>query len=73
MGKFDRLDEKAMSRFDVLHMIQRRAEAAALLYFTCCHTFRAEGRELLRTCRTEAHWSTPKLLRTMNLPYNKAL
>jgi hypothetical protein len=30
-----------MSRFDVLHMIKRRAEAAALPYSTCCHIFRA--------------------------------
>jgi integrase/recombinase XerD len=37
----DRLGEQAMSRFDVLHMIKRRAEAAALPYSTCCHTFRA--------------------------------
>ena len=32
-----------MSRFDVLHMIKRRAEAAGLPYATCCHTFRATG------------------------------
>jgi integrase/recombinase XerD len=43
MGKGDRLGEKAMSRFDVLHMIKRRAEAASLPYSTCCHTFRATG------------------------------
>jgi hypothetical protein len=30
MGKGDRLGDKAMSRFDVLHMIKRRAEAAGL-------------------------------------------
>jgi hypothetical protein len=39
MGKGDRLGERAPSRFDVLHMIKRRAEAAALPYSTCCHTF----------------------------------
>jgi hypothetical protein len=39
----DRLGEKAMSRFDVFHMIKRRAKAAALPYSTCCHTFRATG------------------------------
>jgi integrase/recombinase XerD len=32
---------RTVSRFDVLHMIRRRAEAAALPYSTCCHTFRA--------------------------------
>ena len=32
-----------MSRFDVLHMIKRRAEVAGLPYSTCCHTFRATG------------------------------
>src|SRR5438128_1392804 len=42
-GKGDRVGERAMSRFDVLHMIKRRAEAAALPYSTCCHTFRATG------------------------------
>src|SRR5216684_1084363 len=43
MSKGDRLSEKAMSRFDVLHMIKRRARAAGLPYSTCCHTFRATG------------------------------
>jgi integrase/recombinase XerD len=43
MGKGDRLGERAMSRFDVLHMIKRRAESAGLPYSTCCHTFRATG------------------------------
>jgi integrase/recombinase XerD len=43
MGKGDRLGERAMSRFDVLHMIKRRAEAAGLPYSTCCHTSRATG------------------------------
>jgi integrase/recombinase XerD len=43
IGKGDRLGDRAMSRFDVLHMIKRRAEAAALPYSTCCHTFRATG------------------------------
>jgi site-specific recombinase XerD len=37
------LSDRPMSRFDVLHMIKRRAEAAALPYSTCCHTFRATG------------------------------
>ncbi|MBV8894452.1 MAG: tyrosine-type recombinase/integrase, partial [Acidobacteria bacterium] len=41
MGKGDRLGGRPMSRFDVLHMIKRRAEAAGLPYSTCCHTFRA--------------------------------
>jgi integrase/recombinase XerD len=43
MGKGNRLGDRAMSRFDVFHMIKRRAEAAALPYSTCCHTFRATG------------------------------
>jgi integrase len=43
MGKGDRLGERAISRFDVLHMIKRRAEATGLPYRTCCHTFRATG------------------------------
>jgi integrase/recombinase XerD len=42
MNGGDRSDNP-MSRFDVLHMIKRRAEAAALPYSTCCHTFRATG------------------------------
>ena len=42
MGKGDRLGERAMSRFDVLHMIKRRAEAAGpplchLLRHVSCH------------------------------------
>jgi site-specific recombinase XerC len=43
IGRGERLSEKAMSRFDVFHMIKRRAKAAALPYSTCCHTFRATG------------------------------
>ena len=43
MGKGGRLGDKPMSRFDVLHMIKRRAEAAGLPYSTCCHSFRATG------------------------------
>jgi integrase len=43
MGKGDRVGKRAMSRFDVLHMIKRRAESATLPYSTCCHTFRATG------------------------------
>jgi integrase/recombinase XerD len=43
VGKSDRLGNKAMSRFDVFHMVKRRAAAAALLYSTCCHIFRATG------------------------------
>jgi integrase/recombinase XerD len=43
MGKGDRLGGRPMSRFDVLHMIKRWAEAAGLPYSTCCHTFRATG------------------------------
>jgi integrase/recombinase XerD len=43
MHKGDRLMDKAMTRFDVFHMIKRRAKLAALPYSTCCHTFRATG------------------------------
>ena len=43
VGKGELLGEKAMSRFDVFHMIKRRAKGAALPYSTCCHTFRATG------------------------------
>jgi integrase len=43
MHKGDRLTDMLMTRFDVFHMIKRRAKAAALPYSTCCHTFRATG------------------------------
>jgi len=43
VGKGQRLGAKALSRFDVFHMIKRRAKAATLPYSTCCHTFRATG------------------------------
>jgi len=43
MRKGDQLTANPMTRFDVLHMIKRRAKAAALPYSTCCHTFRATG------------------------------
>jgi integrase len=43
VGKGERLGAKALSRFDVFHMIKRRAKVAALPYSTCCHTFRATG------------------------------
>jgi integrase/recombinase XerD len=43
MSRGDRFSDKPMSRFDVLHMIKRRAKTAALPYSTCCHTFRATG------------------------------
>jgi integrase len=43
MSRGDGLSDRPMSRFDVLHMIKRRAEAAALPYSTGCHTFRATG------------------------------
>src|ERR1700722_2238564 len=41
VGKGEGLGEKAMSRFDVFHIIKRRAKVAGLPYSTCCHTFRA--------------------------------
>jgi integrase/recombinase XerD len=41
--KSDRFTDKVMTRFDVFHMIKRRAKAAALHYSTCCHTYRATG------------------------------
>lgn len=43
VGKGERLGDNGLSRFDVFHMIKRRAKAAALPYSTCCHTFRATG------------------------------
>ncbi len=43
MSKGDKLTDNPMTRFDVLHMIKRRAQAAGLPYSTCCHTFRATG------------------------------
>src|SRR6266481_2921027 len=43
MSKGDKLTDNPMPRFDVLHMIKRRAQAAGLPYSTCCHTFRATG------------------------------
>ncbi len=43
VGKGQRLGAKALSRFDVFHMIKRRSKAATLPYSTCCHTFRATG------------------------------
>jgi addiction module HigA family antidote len=43
MSKGDKLSDNPMTRFDVLHMIKRRAQAAGLPYSTCCHTFRATG------------------------------
>jgi integrase len=43
MGKGDRHSGRAMSRFEVLHMIKRCAEEAALPYSTYCRTFRATG------------------------------
>jgi integrase/recombinase XerD len=59
MGKGDRLGDKPMSRFDVLHMIKRRTEAAALPYSTCCHKFRATGiRTYLQNGGTLEHAQT---------------
>jgi integrase/recombinase XerD len=43
MSRGDMLGVRPRSRFDVLHMIKRQAEAAALPYSTRCHTFRATG------------------------------
>ncbi len=43
MSKGDKLTDNPMTRFDVLRMIKRRAQAAGLPYSTCCHTFRATG------------------------------
>ena len=38
MHKGDQLTDNAMGRFNVLHMIKRRAQAATLPYSTCCHS-----------------------------------
>ena len=54
MAKGDRLRDRTISRFDVLHMIKRRAEAAGLPYSTCCHTFRAHRDYDLSTERRHA-------------------
>jgi integrase/recombinase XerD len=43
MHKGNQVTNNAMGRFNVLHMIKRRAQAAGLPYSTCCHTFRATG------------------------------
>ncbi len=43
MSKSDKLTDNPMTRFDVLHMIKRRAQAAGLPYSACCHSFRATG------------------------------
>ena len=43
MHKGNQVTDHAMDRFNVLHMIKRRAQAAALPHSTCCHTFRATG------------------------------
>ncbi len=43
MSRGDKLTDNPMTRFDVLHMIKRRAQIASLPYSTCCHTFRATG------------------------------
>jgi integrase/recombinase XerD len=43
MRRGGNLTDKPMTRFDVFHMIKRRAKVAALPYSTCCHTFRATG------------------------------
>jgi integrase len=43
MSRGDKLGVRPRSRFDVLHMVKRQAEAAALLFSTYCHTFRATG------------------------------
>ena len=41
--KGDSLTGNSMIRSDLLYMIKRRANGAALPYSTCCHTFRATG------------------------------
>jgi integrase len=48
VGKGERLGEKAMSKFDVFHMIKRRAKVADLPYSTCCHTLRHRHHHLSR-------------------------
>jgi integrase/recombinase XerD len=66
MSRGDRLGERPMSRFHVMHMIKHRAVAAALPYSTCCHTFRATGitaylqnggtMEHAQTKRSKVYW-----------------
>jgi integrase/recombinase XerD len=38
-----KLTGNPMIRSDVLYIMKRRAQRVALLYSTCCHTFRATG------------------------------
>ena len=42
-GRSGKLQEKALTRFDVFHMIRRRARVAGIKEEICCHTFRATG------------------------------
>jgi integrase/recombinase XerD len=42
------LQDKAMTRFDVFHMVRRRALAAGISEEICCHTFRATGITVFR-------------------------
>src|SRR6266851_6974154 len=67
MGKGDRIGERPMSRFDVVHRIKRRGETAGLPYSTCCHTFRAtrittylQNRGTLEHAQTIANHESPR-------------
>jgi site-specific recombinase XerD len=66
LGKGGRLREKAMSRFDVLHMIKRRAQAPALPTPPAATRFAPPASP--PTLRTAAHWSTPRPSPTTNPP-----
>jgi hypothetical protein len=66
MSKGDKLIDNPMTRFDVLHMIKRRAQAAGLPYSTCCHTsVRPASPHILKM---GAHSSMPRPSPTTNLP-----
>jgi integrase/recombinase XerD len=69
MSRADRLGERPMSRFDVLHMIKRRAEAPGLPYSTCCHTFAPRDCDYLQNggmlehAQTIANHESPRTIR----------
>ena len=58
MHKGDKLNDKAITRFDVFQMIKRRAKAAALPYSTLLPHI-SSYRHHEPTCRTAAHLSMP--------------
>src|SRR5260370_41257323 len=43
LSKGHKLPRNPMTRFDVMHIMKRRAQVAGMPFSTCCHTFRATG------------------------------